>query len=207
MNDKHITYDPEYKGMPILTDKARNQGCYKPILEKLKNNFDDMTYKHSKTFFMRYDVRFPEDHQPSPNDNKTFRDFQANLIKNLDRKGLDPHYLWAMERSREKHQHYHGILLLDGQKTQSIHNHIQKAEELWASALNLPIDQNNGLIDDCTKKRDGSSQKNGIMLRKDDPEYDIKVKRCFEWGSYLSKPNTKDFPKGTRTHGSSRITN
>jgi len=112
-----------------------------------------------------------------------------------------------MERSREKHQHYHGILLLDGQKTQSIHNHIQKAEELWASALNLPVDQNNGLIDDCTKKRDGSPQKNGIMLRKDDPDYDIKVKRCFEWGSYLSKPSTKDFPKGTRTHGSSRITN
>jgi hypothetical protein len=227
MNDKQITYKPTYKGMPILTDENKKLGCYKPILEKLKNNFDDMTSKHHKTFFMRYDVRFPDDHQSTPQDNKTFRDFQANLIKNLSRQKLDPHYLWATEQKPDRnHQHYHGILLLDGQKTKSIKNHIEKAEELWARALNRPVDKNNGLIDDCTKKRktkknptdqqdDDSEdkkpkkrQKNGIMLRKDDPKYDIKVKQCFKWGSYLATVSSKtSFPKGTRTFSSSRIPN
>jgi len=205
MSKKTITYDPTYAGLPILTDAANHQGCYLPILERIKDNFDDMTDHHAKTLFMRYDVRFPADNCNDP-DNKAFRDFNANLLKNLKRQGLDPHNVWTREQSREKHQHYHGILLLDGNKTQSIHDHIAKAEELWANALDLPVDQAKGLVDDCTHGRNGSAQHNGIMLRKDDPEYPIKVAQCFHWASYLAKEHTKgNAPKGIREFGSSRI--
>jgi len=205
MTCKQITFDSYYNGRPILTDCANDQGCYKPILDKIKANFDNMTDSHAKVFFLRYDVRFPADNCDHP-DNKTFRDFNANLLKNLSRQGLDPHSVWVREQSKEKHQHYHGILLLDGNKTQSIHNHIAKAEQLWASALDLPADQVKGLVDDCTHGRDGAYQKNGIMIRKDAPDYQEKIEQCFQWASYLAKINTKDNnPPGVRTFGSSRI--
>ena len=107
----------------------------------------------------------------------------------------------------EKHQHYHVALLLDSQKTQSIHNHIQTAERLWDSTLGLPARENGyGLIDDCTTSRTGEKQVNGVMLRKDDPEMEDKKNDCFRRASYLAKNNTKgNAPKRQRELFSSRI--
>ena len=207
MNKDRVTFASEYDGLPINTDVDQKQGCHEKILDRIKDNFDYMTEHHNKIFFMRYDVRFPADNCDHP-DNRTFRDFNANLLKNLNRQGLDPHSVWVREQSREKHQHYHGILLMDGNKIQSTHNPIRKAEELWAKALDLPADHAKGLVDDCTKGRDGSVQKNGVMMRKDDPQYHEKVKQCFHWASYLAKDNTKDKRlDGVRSFGASRIPN
>jgi len=205
MTTSKVTYDTEFNGSKILTDKDKQQGCYTDILTSIQDNFNYMMDNHSKVLFMRYDVRFPKDHN-IPDQDKTFRDFHANWIKNLKRNNLDPHYLWTREQSREKHSHYHGILLLDGNKTQSIHNHIDKAEELWKKALDIDQSHNKGLINDCTKGRDGTTHQNGIMLRKDDPEYKDKINQCFEWSSYLAKENTKgNTPKGYRSFASSRL--
>lgn len=204
MTTSKITYNTEYNGKKILTNKDKKQGCYIDILETTKEQFDHMLNNHSKVLFMRYDIRFPNDHKIS-NQDKTFRDFHANWIKNLKRNNLDPHYLWVKENSKEKHSHYHGILLLDGNKTQSIHNHIEKAEELWHNALDIDHSHNKGLINDCTKGRDGTTHTNGIMLRKDDPDYQEKINDCFEWSSYLAKENTKSNAKGTRMYSSSRL--
>ena len=205
MTKSKVTYDSEFNGSKILTDQDKKQGCYVNILESIKDNFDHMADKHSKVLFMRYDIRFPQDNK-IPEQDKTFRDFHANWIKNLKRNNLDPHYLWTREQSKEKHSHYHGILLLDGNKTQSIHGHIEKAEELWHKALDIDPANNKGLVNDCTKGRDGTTHKNGIMLRKDDPEYTEKKNQCFEWSSYLAKENTKgNAPKGCRTFAYSRL--
>ena len=98
-----------------------------------------------------------------PKGNEIFSDFQANFMKNLSRQGLKPQYIAVREQSREKHQHYHVALLLDGQKTQSIHNHIQTAERLWDSALGLePRENGYGLIDDCTTSRTKKSRSTGL---------------------------------------------
>ena len=51
---------------------------------------------------------------------------------------MKPQYVAVREQSTEKHQHYHVALMLDGQKTQNIHNHIATAERLWDSTLGLP---------------------------------------------------------------------
>ena len=154
---------------------------------------------------MRYDIRFPERYDHADND--VFRAFQSKFIKNLSRQGLKPQYVAVREQSKEKHQHYHVALLLDGQKTQSIHNHIQTAERLWDSTLGLPERENGyGLIDDCTTGRSGEKQINGVMLRPDDPDMESKKADCFRRASYLAKPSTKGrAPKGQRELFSSRI--
>lgn len=205
MNNNTVTYEPMFEDFRILTNKEKKQGCYEKILNPIKDNLSYMLENHPKTFFMRFDVRSPGDN-PIPEDNKIYRDFMANLVKSLDRQNLDPHYVWVREQSREKHQHYHAVLMLDGNLTKSIYNHINKAGELWNRALNLDPAVNTGLVHDCTTGRDGSSQHNGTMLRKDDPALDTKVKSCFEWASYLAKQHTKGKnPKGVRTFGASRI--
>ena len=142
-----------------------------------------------------------------PKGNEIFSDFQANFMKNLSRQGLKPQYVAVREQSTEKHQHYHVVVLLDGQKTQSIHNHIQTAERLWDSALGLePRENGYGLIDDCTTSRTGEKQVNGVMLRADDLDMESKKDDCFRRASYLAKTNSKgNAPKFKREMFSSRI--
>ena len=155
---------------------------------------------------MRYDVRFPEGMNEHI-DNKLVRDFQASFMKNLNRQKLKPQYLLVREQSQEKHQHYHGILWLEGHETQSIVRHITTAERLWSSRLGLPPRESGyGLIDDCTKNRSGKRQTNGMMLRRDDPDYEAKKADCLRRASYLAKINTKSStPQGQRELFSSRI--
>ena len=200
-----ITTEETFNGYPIMTDKAKGLACDIKILNEIERQFDYAEETKSKIFFMRYDIRFPERYDHADND--VFRAFQSKFIKNLSRQGLKPQYVAVREQSKEKHQHYHVALLLDGQKTQSIHNHIQTAERLWDSTLGLPARENGyGLIDDCTTNRHGEPQENGVMLRYDDPFRGNKKDDCFRRASYLAKNNTKgNAPKGQRELFSSRI--
>ena len=197
--------DSHYDNYSIMTDRERGLSCNTEILREIKRQFDYAEESKSKVYFFRYDARFPENMHPKGNE--IFSDFQANFMKNLSRQGLKPQYIAVREQSREKHQHYHVALLLDGQKTQSIHNHIQTAERLWDSALGLkPKENGYGLIDDCTTSRTGEKQVNGVMLRADDPDMESKKDDCFRRASYLAKTNTKgNAPKFKREMFSSRI--
>ena len=201
----NTTTENTYNSHSIMTDREKGLACDKKILKELDRQFEYAENTKSKIFFMRYDIRFPQEFEQK--DNGVFREFQSKFMKNLSRKGLKPQYVAVREQSKEKHQHYHVALLLDGQKTQSIHNHIRKAEELWDSTLGLPKKENGyGLIDDCTTGRNGERQINGVMLRHDDPEKESKKDECFRRSSYLAKTNTKGHaPKGQRELFSSRI--
>ena len=163
------TIEETFHDYPIMTDQQRGLACDTKILTEIERQFDYAEETKSKVFFMRYDIRFPEGYTHA--DNGVFREFQSKFMKKLSRHGLKPQYVAVREQSREKHQHYHVALLLDGQKTQSIHNHILDAERLWDSTLGLPAKENGyGLIDDCTTSRTGEKQINWVMLRPDEPE-------------------------------------
>ena len=64
-----------------MADKARLLGCKESILQKIDQLMTDMSNRHSKVFFMRYDVRFPQGYD-YPNDNELFSQFQESFIKN-----------------------------------------------------------------------------------------------------------------------------
>ena len=103
-----------------MTDEERGLSCDTKILNEIERQFGYAEVTKSKTLFMRYDIRFPEGYDHA--DNGVFREFQSKFMKNLSQQGLNPQYIAVREQSREKHQHYHVALLLDGQKNQSIHN-------------------------------------------------------------------------------------
>ncbi len=196
----------EYRGYPILVNKEKEQFCKRSMLKVLADTFESAT-EQSKTFFMRYDVRFPKgnfEHQS----NKLISSFQADFMKELQRKKMKPKYVITREQSREKHQHYHGVLLLNGQRVKDIERPLNIAERIWRQKLGIPALQagEGRLIDPCTKSRSGEAVKNGVMLRRDDPEYDQKCKECFKRASYLAKENTKGYaPSGAREILSSRV--
>ena len=202
---KRATTNSTFHNHTIMTDKEKGLSCDLKILHEIERQFDYAEQTKSKTFFMRLDSRLPIGYLHS--DNSLFRSFQAKYMKNLSRQGLKPQYVAVREQSKEKHQHYHIALWLDGQRTQNIHKHIQTAERLWNRTLGLPErEKGYGLINDCTQNRDGLPQVNGVMLRKDDSEYETKKDDCFRRASYLAKTNTKGYaPKGQRELFSSRI--
>ena len=202
---KRKTTEKTYNNRPIMTDKENNLSCNTKILSKIEKQFEYADKSKSRTFFMRYDVRLPEGMYIE--DNKTFRDFLANFMKNLSRKGLKPQYVAVREQGNDNHQHYHVALLLDGKKTNSIRKHIQTAEKLWDSALDLPPKENGyGLINDCTKDSSGKRQINGVLLCPDDPDVNAKKDECFRRASYLAKTNSKgNAPKWQREVFASRL--
>lgn len=206
MKRRKLWKQDEYDQHPVMVNADQEHFCDEKILKKIKEQFDYAEQTKSKIWFMRYDVRF-QGEERERSDNQLFSEFQSKFIKNLTRQQLKPQYVAVREQSREKHQHYHVVLWLDGQKTQSIHNHIQTAERLWDRTLALPERPNGyGLVDDCTKSRAGQKQVNGVMLRKDDPDYESKKDDCFRRASYLAKVNTKaDDLNGSREIMTSRI--
>ena len=200
--NRTCTDAPEFNNHPILTDKDRGLRCAKKILQAIDTAFNHFFDNHDRGFFMRYDVRAPDGYDDPSND--AYRSGQANFIKNLSRQGLDPHYVAVREQKSAENPHYHGILLVDGRETQSIHDHIIKATDSFASAFGVP--QNKGLVDDCTKDKYGHKQPNGVMLRKDDPEFECKLDGCIQRASYLAKVNQKEkTPRKVRELFSTRI--
>ena len=77
-------------------------------------------------------------------------------------------------------------------------------ETLWAQALGLPHVQ--GLVDYCQHGADGFELDNGIMIRKDQPDWQQKLAYCQEWSQYLCKTHEKGLaPPNVREFGSSRV--
>ena len=197
-----VTYDSHYIGKPILADESLGYGCDVDILARLDALLTDMTHKHCKVLFIRFDVHFPQE-LSYPDDNRLFRNFMAALIRYCHRKRQDPAYLWVREQVRSENQHYHCVLLLDGNRTQKCYPVLQKAQSLWSSALE---GHGNGLVHFCDSKPDGSKQQNGLMIRKDKYAAEGIEETCFRWGSYLAKINTKDTTLyNTRSVGNSRF--
>ncbi len=197
-----IISNSNYYGLSIQADESKGQGCYTDILQRILDMLIYYISKHNKLLFIRFDVRFPAEYY-NDRSNQIFSEFIADLIKFYKRAGLDPVYIWVREQSCEKHQHYHCILLLDGNKIQSYHHVLRQAEAMWNRKLGV---EQLGLINFCNKSRYGELQSNGIMLRRNDENFSDVFNKCFHWASYLAKTATKDYaPLGIREFGSSRI--
>ena len=202
---RQLTVESNYKGHKIQVNKAKGLKCDKKILQKIEDTFEHMfnDHKMDRVFFMRYDIRFPEELYVDPKEgNAMVRKFQSDFIKSLKREGLTPHYAITREQSKEKHGHYHCILLLDERKTQSIKKHIEKADRIWKTKLGDYGKK--ALIDDCTKDRNGNHQDNGIKIKRNSQEYQKQYDKAFCWASYLAKENTKSNNDGLREVFTSR---
>lgn len=198
-----VTYEDTYKGYPILTDKGRKLGCDTKILEKNERLIDHMTGKHARTLVFRMDLNYPKDYG-APKDNAHVREFMSKFIKHWKYNGLDPHYIFVREQSKEKAQHYHCGVMIDGSKKRHPQDLLEKAEDHWGKTIGVPSGK--GYVDHCTRSRDGKPQTNCYMLDRNSEAFETKKDDCFERLSYLAKINTKGYaPPRIREMSASRL--
>ncbi|NMA40937.1 MAG: inovirus Gp2 family protein [Lentisphaerae bacterium] len=182
---RKLTFEPDYNGYPINTDKEAGLACDTRILNAIERTLDAGLEASSKALVFRYDVRLPRTIEETSNE--IFKSFQADFCKHLTRKGLKPRYVAVREGDSSPNPHYHVAMVLDGQKTQNPYGHLQKAGETLARKLDLPPDRNHGLIHACDRDYNGQPQPNSYMLTRDGENYDDAFHRL----SYLAKVSTK----------------
>lgn len=182
---------------------------YDPIMyrgyvsQKLFSLLEEYTNTFSKTMIVRFDVTYPKSFIAVEN-NSDMSELMKLLIQQCSRNGVSPAYFWVREQSlRSNNQHYHCMLLLDGNKTCRYYSYIKSAEEIWGRILGV---NPKGLIHYCDRDPDGNRQANGIILRSDDPNYEDKIEAVVRQAMYLAKDHTKGFYNdGFRDFGMTRI--
>lgn len=186
------------------TIKDYNQTMYRDsITQKLFELLEEYTRTFSKTMVVRFDVTYPKTHI-GVEDNSDMSALMKLLIQQCLRNGVSPAYFWVREQSlRSNNQHYHCLLLLDGNKTCRYYPYIESAEKMWGRLLNVDP---KGLIHYCDRDPDGNKQANGIILRSDDLNYEDKIEAVVRQAMYLAKDHTKGFYNdGFRDFGMTRI--
>ncbi|MGD9575382.1 YagK/YfjJ domain-containing protein [Desulfovibrio sp.] len=187
---------------PMMHDDDHN--LYRPtIRDNLATLLTEYTTSYSKTMIIRFDVTYPKGFN-AVEDNSDISALMKLLIQRCSRNGVSPAYFWVREQSlRSNNQHYHCMLLLDGNKTRRYYPYIGAAEEIWGRILNVdPL----GLIHYCNRSPEGNRQANGIILRSDDPNYEDKIEAVVRQAMYLAKDHTKGiYNDGFRDFGMTRI--
>lgn len=181
-----------------------DNNLYRPnIRENLATFLTEYTTLHSKTMVIRFDVTYPKGLK-AVEDNSDISALMKLLIQQCSRNGVSPAYFWVREQSlRSNNQHYHCMLLLDGNKTCRYYPYIESAEKMWGRILNVDP---KGLIHYCDKDPDSNRQANGIILRSDDLDYERKIATVVRQAMYLAKDHTKGiYNDGIRDFGMSRI--
>ena len=102
---KHIHhYEWYWFSERALNVNAKASGLYAHILRPLLRLYEATLNTHSKVFIHRFDIRVSQ----YSDDNTVF----SGLIRRLKKVS----YFWIREQERSKNQHYHVLLMLDGQK-------------------------------------------------------------------------------------------
>jgi hypothetical protein len=203
-NPNHeVTFEPTFNGKPILTDKEKGYGCREDILQKIDMRMDHGIDSNRKTIVTRMDFTYPKGYDV-PQGNKQMSSFLAKFKRNLNRDDNAAQYVCVREQSREKHQHYHLLLIMNQDNHQFPNKPIETAEKLWASTLG--VESGKGLVDHCRKSRDGQRQTNFYRLNPKDDDFEQQKAKAFQRASYLAKTNTKgNQPKGSHDVLCSRI--
>ena len=173
------------------------------ISQKLFELLEEYTRTFSKTMIVRFDVTYPQ-RLIAVEDNSDMSALMKLLIQQCSRNGVSPAYFWVREQSiRSDNQHYHCMLLLDGNKTCRYYPYIELAEKIWGRILGV---NPKGLVHYCDRGPDGNRQANGIILRSDDLNYEDKIEAVVRQAMYMAKVHTKGFYNdGFRDFGMTRI--
>ena len=139
----------------------------------------DYAGRHSKILAMAFRIVHPVATAPAFAEAR-LRTFLGTFLDHLHGKHLDPAYLTATSKGNAVQLASHLVMvLLDGHRTQSGIGHLRQAKATWADTLGLP--NTDELVFPCLSP-DGD---NGMKLRRDRPDWDGQIERCFRWGSSL----------------------
>jgi hypothetical protein len=115
-------------------------GIYKEILTRFISQLDLAYSIHKRLLVYRFDLHLNK----ASNDNKIISRFMNRIKQWLKRHyGLDKTgYLWVREREPTKNQHYHLVLLLDGDKIRHPSKLTKALRVMWQPNGFMPTIQN-----------------------------------------------------------------
>jgi hypothetical protein len=214
MNYTSVINSNEFNGLPINNGPSGEYYCYDMILHKTHERQMWMTNKHCRVLFIRFDLRFPVNYLPKGGNYEISRLFKI-MKENAYNREIEVHYVWVREQSREKHQHYHCVVFINGSLVRDYRSFLGEVERVWGLVLGCDA---KGLVDWCDRDRSGLPVENGIMIERprqaavgasfheQNELYNNNLRRCFEWASYLAKTNQKDNrPGGIRRFNASLL--
>lgn len=104
-------------------------GLYREMLKPMLLQLFTMLEHHNKLLIVRFDCH--QDHATESSDHiSKFINKLTKRLKwkyNLCRAG----YNWTREQEKAKHQHYHFVLMIDGNKAQHPFHILQIAKQIW----------------------------------------------------------------------------
>lgn len=151
----------------------QKNGCYFEILDALNREMTAMLAHHNKLFFVRIDMRVIDYSDKNKMVSDLLRKIKRWIAHHYQTKHIG--HLWVREVERAKKQHYHLVLMVDGNKMNHPKRLIQRIEEM-AEQRNLPKPYT---PDNCF-----------IMInRGDNTAFDD----AFYRGSYLAKTRGKNY--------------
>ncbi len=216
MNYHSNSNNATFQGFPVNTGNNNQYFNFNIILQKICERMTYMVQRFCRVLFIRFDLRFPQHYCLDGGNTEVTRLFKL-LKDRSDYHGWNLQFIWVREQSREKHQHYHCVVLLDGNKIRNYYPFLQTIEQLWANVLGVT---QQGLVHYCNRDRTGLPIDNGIMIRRprqasigvdrvtEEQAFQQDFEHCYNWASYLAKVNQKaNTPKGVRRFGVSQIRN
>lgn len=180
----YVTYQGgySYAGVTYPINSVKS-GCYTLILQRLIEQIDTMRKIYGRVLFIRLDLHHA---LPEPTSKRMSAFIKSARVSTL-RRYQTPHmgFLWVREQESAKSQHYHMVLMLDGDKIRHPARLFDELTEIW-------------------ERIGGTSSipKNPFIFI-DKPEL---VAEAVYRGSYLAKARGKGYrPDGVRDFGCSRI--
>jgi hypothetical protein len=210
-----LHHDDTFEGLPVMVDKGPFVRQY---LSRLKRTIDLALEQYSRVLAYRVDLRLPvgidlPDHAYTNEVISRFiESFNAKIEHNRDKareRNLYAHdckvrYVWAREVGHGNRPHYHLLILLNRDAYRAIGRLVStrprifsRMEEAWASALGLPDDQVDGLVE---IPRNAEYRLNRYLCASDE---DV-LPDLFHRASYLCKAATKMYGDNHHAFGCSR---
>lgn len=108
---------------------AGKSGLYVEMLKAMLTQLFAMLAHHNKLMIVRFDCH--QDHATENSDH--ISRFMDKLKKRLMRKYKFSRvgYDWVREQEKSKHQHYHFVLMIDGNKAQHPFEVLKIAKQIW----------------------------------------------------------------------------
>ncbi|HCT4817286.1 inovirus Gp2 family protein [Pseudomonas aeruginosa] len=205
-----LQYGPTYRGLPLMIDKGPFVEEY---LSRLLRVIQRALTQYPRVMAFRVDLNLPKDIDPSgyADTNKVISRFIESFGAKIeyhrsqlreqkkDARNCRVRYAWAREVGAGGRPHYHLVFLLNhdayhrpGRMQSTRRNLVARLQEAWASALQLSVDQVDGLVhitDNATYR---------IYQNVPDGKLD-ELPELFRRASYLCKAATKSY--GNRQRG------
>ena len=135
MNSTMIVNSNDPHGYSLLPYEGPEAGYRVDILERIQERLDLCLERHSQVLAVMMVIRFPQSLTIEQNNN-CFQYFIEEYRRILNAHGYDPHYVWVAERDEAPSQHYHLLLLLNGNRIRSFQMPPTEASAVWGRALN-----------------------------------------------------------------------